>query len=221
MDFLQSYPVAFRKHALAAIRKAEIEFTRNCSKSNADPEEEYRNYLKCAVYAFVDAHCVAGEQGEDLSTVELDTKWLFEDLCRDTYPRMHPDPGREDDYESFQRRLWEDIQRSDDWLARLKRMVAIADGGSAQKKSAGRQRSPVIKERREIVGKHAKKASDLNDVAVQKRLFKELDSKEIPLPLRDGTRLRTQKYGDLKGELRHKIIVTLKQDLQRHKDRMA
>src|SRR5262249_38929983 len=82
----------------------------------------------------------------------------------------------------------------------------------------GRRPSDQIKKRREIVTQFATKPSDLDDPKKLRQIFSELDKAKVPLPSRrQGGIARDGKYALLKGEPRRKILVTLRQDIQRHK----
>jgi hypothetical protein len=79
------------------------------------------------------------------------------------------------------------------------------------------RRPPVleVKRRRKIVNEQMKKPSDFGDGAKVAALFSKLDDSRIPLPSRKGASARSGTYVDVKGEIRKKVILTLKKDLQR------
>jgi hypothetical protein len=79
----------------------------------------------------------------------------------------------------------------------------------------GRPRTTEIERRREIVGELMSRPSDLDAPEKISRLFKRLDEQRISLPNRKDSRPRSGLYGDLKGDMKSKVISTLKKDLQR------
>jgi hypothetical protein len=88
---------------------------------------------------------------------------------------------------------------------------------SDQPKRRGRPSAPTIQARRDIVNTSMKKLSDFDDRPKLTVLFKALDDAKIPLPLRYGSSLRRGTYSQLKGDLKGKVIHSLKQDLRRMK----
>ena len=81
----------------------------------------------------------------------------------------------------------------------------------------GRRPSADIEKRRAIVNAHMAKPSDFKNPMKVSELFSDLDKQNVPLPSPNGSRQRTGKYDDLKGDMKRRVFASLRKDLYRDK----